>query len=85
VGVPTKGDNVSIYTLPLHFKKILKGSHGGNVEPDILIPRLIRLVQAGRMNLTGLFTHTFPLQEINAAIDSIRKSKAGRILLKYIP
>jgi len=82
VGVPTKGDNVSIYTLPLHFKKILKGSHGGSVEPDILSPRLIRLVQAGRMNLTGLFTHTFPLQEINAAIDSIRRSEVGRVLIR---
>jgi len=83
VGVPTKGDNVSIYTLPLHFKKILKGSHGGSVEPDILIPRLIRLVQAGKMNLTGLFTHTFPLKEINAAIDSIRRSEVGRVLIRF--
>ena len=82
VGVPTKGDNVSIYTLPLHFKKILKGSHGGSVEPDILIPRMIRLVQAGRMNLTGLFTHTFSLQEINHAIDSIRRSEVGRVLIR---
>ena len=81
VGVPTKGDNVSIYTLPLHFKKILKGSHGGSVEPDILIPRLIRLVHNGKMKLDDLFTHTFLLGEINQAIDSIRSSKAGRVLV----
>jgi len=28
VGVPKKGDNVSIYTLPIHFNKVLTGSHG---------------------------------------------------------
>src|SRR3989338_4291465 len=33
VGVPRRGDNISIYTLPLHFKKVLKGSHGGSVQP----------------------------------------------------
>src|SRR5262249_32847437 len=26
VGVPRKGDNISIYSLPLHFNKILRGS-----------------------------------------------------------
>ena len=32
VGVPRKGDNVNIYTLPLHFKKIFKGSHGKSFQ-----------------------------------------------------
>jgi len=53
VGVPRKGDNVSIYTLPLHFKKVLTGSHGGGAEPHIDIPRLVRLVRAGKMTLDG--------------------------------
>ena len=45
------GDNVSIYTLPLHFKKVLTGSHGGNAEPHIDIPRYVRLVQVGKLEL----------------------------------
>ncbi len=40
VGVPRKGDNVSIYTLPTHFNKILKGSHGLAASPT-LISRVI--------------------------------------------
>ncbi|HSW70968.1 MAG TPA: zinc-binding dehydrogenase, partial [Gammaproteobacteria bacterium] len=28
VGVPRKGDNINIYSLPLHFGKGLRGSHG---------------------------------------------------------
>jgi S-(hydroxymethyl)glutathione dehydrogenase / alcohol dehydrogenase len=81
VGVPRKGDNVSIYTLPLHFKKILKGSHGGSVAPDIEIPRLIGLVRAGKMRLDGLVTHTFPLAKINEAIAALRSGDAARVLL----
>jgi S-(hydroxymethyl)glutathione dehydrogenase/alcohol dehydrogenase len=82
VGVPRKGDNVSIYTLPLHFKKVLTGSHGGSSVPDIEIPRLIRLVDEGKMKLDGLFTHEFSIEDINSAIDAIRTGEAGRVLIR---
>jgi S-(hydroxymethyl)glutathione dehydrogenase/alcohol dehydrogenase len=81
VGVPRKGDNASIYTLPLHFKKILKGSHGGSVSPDIEIPRLIKLVGQNKMRLEGLVTHTFPLHQINEAIAALRSGEAARVML----
>ena len=81
VGVPRKGDNVNIYTLPLHFKKILTGSHGGSAVPDLEIPRLIRLVNQGRMKLDGMFTHEFPLAKINDAIAALRSAEAGRVLI----
>jgi S-(hydroxymethyl)glutathione dehydrogenase/alcohol dehydrogenase len=82
VGVPKKGDNISIYSLPLHFKKILKGSEGGDSVPDQDIPRLIKLMQAKKMTLDGLITHEFPLEEINQAIELFRKGDAGRIILR---
>lgn len=81
VGVPRKGDAVSIYTLPLHFKKLLRGSDGGDARPHIDIPRYVRLVQAGRFNLTGLITHEFQLEDVNAAIDATRGGQAGRCLV----
>jgi S-(hydroxymethyl)glutathione dehydrogenase/alcohol dehydrogenase len=81
VGVPRKEDKVSIYTLPLHFKKVLKGSHGGNAVPDVEIPRLIRLLEHGKMKLEGLFTHEFALNDINAALSAIRSGEAGRVLI----
>ena len=82
VGVPRKGDNISIYSLPLHFKKVLTGSHGGNAEPHIDIPRYVRLIQAGKLTLDGLVTHEFPLDEVNEAIATVRRGEAGRILLR---
>ena len=81
VGVPRKGDNVNIYTLPLHFNKVLKGSHGGSALPHLEIPRLIRLVNQGRMKLDGLFTHEFPLSEINDAIAALHSGEAARVLI----
>jgi len=82
VGVPTKGDNISIYSLPLHFKKILTGSHGGDAIPDLEIPRYIRLMEANKMTLDSLITHEFALGEINDALDLFRSGKAGRIIFK---
>ena len=81
VGVPKKGDNVSIYTLPLHFNKVLKGSHGGNCVPHVDIPRYIRLVKAGKLKLNGLITHEFTLDEINKAIDLVKSGETGRVIL----
>ena len=81
VGVPKRGDKVSLYTLPLHFKRILTGSHGGDAVPDIDIPRYIRLMRAGKLELEGIITHEFNLNEVNQAIDTIRRGDAGRVLL----
>lgn len=81
VGVPTKGDNISIYSLPLHFNQILKGSEGGNSVPDVDIPRYIKLIESGQMTLDGFITDEFKLEEINNALELFRSGKAGRILL----
>ncbi len=81
VGVPRKGDNVSIYTLPLHFKKVLRGSHGGDAEPHLEIPRYARLMKTGKLKLDGLITHEFKLAQINEAIDVVRGGEAGRVIV----
>ena len=79
VGVPT--ERVTIYTLPIHFNKVLTGSHGGDAAPHIDIPRIIRLVRAGRLSFDGIITHEFPLTQINAALDLVRSGSAGRVLV----
>jgi S-(hydroxymethyl)glutathione dehydrogenase/alcohol dehydrogenase len=84
VGVPKKGDNISIPSLPLHFKKVLTGSHGGEAEPDKDIPRFIRLIEAGKLNFDGLITHELSLDRINEAIELFRTGEAGRIILRMI-
>ena len=80
VGVPS--EKVLIYTLPIHFNKVLTGSHGGDAVPHVDIPRLIRLIEAGRLSFEGLITHEFPLDDINAALDMVRSGTAGRVLLR---
>jgi S-(hydroxymethyl)glutathione dehydrogenase / alcohol dehydrogenase len=83
VGVPRKGNDISIYSLPLHFGKVLSGSHGGDAAPSEDIPRYMEVFRAGRVNLKPLITHRFGLGEINEAIGGMRSgSVTGRCMVE---
>jgi S-(hydroxymethyl)glutathione dehydrogenase/alcohol dehydrogenase len=85
VGIPRMGSDVSIYTLPLHFGKIITGSHGGESNPTIDIPKYIKLYQVGKLKLGGLITDSFSLNEINTAIKKMRNGRiAGRCLIEML-
>jgi len=79
VGVPS--EKVTIDSLPIHFNKVLTGSHGGDAMPHIDIPRILKLDAAGRISFDGLITHEFTLDQVNEALDIVRSGNAGRVLL----
>lgn len=83
VGVPRKGQDVTLHSLPLHFGKVLTGSHGGEAIPHVDIPRYQNMSRAGRLMLRPLITDFFPLEEINMAIAAMRSGKvSGRCLIR---
>src|SRR6266699_1683666 len=66
VGVPVRSArHPSLYTLPLHFGKVLTGSHGGNCRPASDIPRLVRFYEAGKLRFDGLVSRRYALEQIN--------------------
>lgn len=82
VGVPRKGKNINIYSLPLHFGKGLSGSCGGEAIPQTDIPRYHQLFRTGRIQLKNLITNYYPLEKINEALDGVRSGAiAGRCLI----
>ena len=81
VGVPAAGQEVRIYTLPLHFDKILTGSHGGDCHPAYDIPRLVRLAQSERVSFDSLPTTLSSLYDVNHAIARMSAGEIGRQLL----
>ena len=83
VGVPRQGQDIHIHSLPLHFGKMLSGSHGGEAIPHVDIPRYQNMARAGRLTLRPLITDYFPLHEINVAIAAMRSGKIrGRCLIR---
>ncbi len=82
VGVPRKGKEISIYSLPLHFGKVLTGSHGGDCCPHVDIPRYHNLFRLERIKLRELITNEFSLEQINEAIEQMRNGQIqGRCLV----
>jgi S-(hydroxymethyl)glutathione dehydrogenase / alcohol dehydrogenase len=82
VGVPPKESKASIYTLPLHFDRSLFGSHGGECQPDIDIPRYVRLCQSGKLHFNQIVGKRYSLTEINQAIEDMRTGAiAGRAIV----
>ena len=83
VGVPKKGNNISIFSLPLHFGKVITGSHGGETVPSEDIPRYFSLYRANRIQLKELVTNRYSLAQINKAISEMRDgSVVGRCMVK---
>lgn len=82
VGVPPADRDITIHSLPMHFGKSIVGCHGGDCQPHEDIPRLLRLVDAGRLDLDPLITDHAPLADINDAIAGMRDgSSRGRWLI----
>ena len=84
VGVPAKtARRPSFYTLPLHFKKVLTGSEGGDCRPEVDIPKLVRLCEAGKLKFDGLVSNRYRLDDINEAIADLKQGRAvGRCMVK---
>jgi len=83
VGVPRHDQDITIHSLPLHFGKVLTGCEGGRTDPAVDIPRYLRLYQKEKLKLDEQITHRFPLDEINEALDAVRKAEAGRCVIQF--
>ena len=82
VGVPRINSNINIFSLPLHFGKLIIGSHGGESKPNIDIPRYLNLFNNGIWGIEGLISERYDLKNINSAISSMKNGKsAGRVII----
>jgi len=77
VGPGSVDKKLSINTLPLHFGRVLTGSHGGGSQPAEDIPRYLRLLHDGCYDVTGFVSHRIPLSQVN---DGIAKMRSGEVI-----
>lgn len=83
VGVPKNGNNINIFSLPLHFGKTITGSFGGECHPERDIPRYLELLRKGLLSLEDVISECYKLNDINNAIKSMRSgSTAGRVIIE---
>ena len=83
VGVMSSEQKVCFNTLPLHFGKVLTGSHGGDGNPSIDINRYMKVEATSGINMSSILSKKkYSLDEINVAINSFKNGEdAGRIII----
>ncbi len=81
--IPTR-ESVSVSTFDLiGGERVITGCGGGSPRLTIDIPRLVGLYREGRLKLDELITAHYPLEGINAAMESMAKGKALRNVIMF--
>jgi S-(hydroxymethyl)glutathione dehydrogenase/alcohol dehydrogenase len=76
-GVMRHDRKLSFNTLPLHFGKILTGSHGGSSLPAEDIPRYLRMMKDKVFDPGSFVSHRIGLEQVN---DGIARMRSGEVI-----
>jgi Zn-dependent alcohol dehydrogenase len=84
VGMPSVGATASVVMGDFTYSgQHLVGSNVGSTRLNVDVPRLVALYQSGRLKLDELITNRYPLDQINAAIESMERGEALRNVIVF--
>ena len=61
--------------------RVFKVSQGGNTNPDLDIPRYIKMHKAGILTIDKIITHKFSLDQTGEAFYVMLNGQAGRVMI----
>ena len=79
---PKHGDKISLDPFELICGKKIKGSWGGDSNPDRDIPKYCELYRQGKLPVEKLISKRFKLNEVNEALDHLEDKKINRAILE---
>jgi S-(hydroxymethyl)glutathione dehydrogenase/alcohol dehydrogenase len=79
---PPASERISLDPHDLISGKQIRGSWGGEADPDEDIPRFARYYLQGKMPLEKLITHRYKLEMINQALADLESGSVGRPLIE---
>jgi len=83
VGLPAAGKRLDLD--PVDFvrrERILTGTIYGSEDPAVALPVLLDHVRRGRLDLASQLGPSYPLDDINDAIDASMSGTPGRVLIR---
>jgi S-(hydroxymethyl)glutathione dehydrogenase/alcohol dehydrogenase len=83
VGLPAAGKRLDLD--PVEFvrrERVLTGTIYGSEDPAAALPVLLDHVRAGRLDLASQLGPSYPLDEINEAVDASLAGSPGRVLVR---
>jgi S-(hydroxymethyl)glutathione dehydrogenase/alcohol dehydrogenase len=82
VGLPAAGLRLDLDPFELiRREKRLTGTLYGSADPAVALPVLLDHLAAGRLELASLLGPSFPLADVQAAVDASLAGSAGRVLV----
>ncbi len=84
LGVPKLGTEASFVVNDLYNDKSILGCRYGTARPHHDIPMLVRLYQAGRLKLDELVSQTYPLEDVERALQDMHDGKLNRGVLELV-
>ncbi|RMD84392.1 MAG: alcohol dehydrogenase [Candidatus Dadabacteria bacterium] len=81
VGNAEFGKTIAIDPRKLNMGKQLRGTWGGDVNPDVDIPRYFEMLSLGSLDIEPLLGEEYSLSSINDALESLRKDGVGRPII----
>jgi Zn-dependent alcohol dehydrogenase len=85
VGLTDLEAEVRLSPFWLLLDRTLRGSIYGSANPQLDFPRMADWYAAGRLDLDGLVTETFPLERVNEALDALDGGEAIRSVIRVQP
>lgn len=82
-GVMRFDQKISINTLPLHLGKSIIGSEGGQSVPDVDIPKYLRMIDSGCIELGNFISHRYKIDDINSGIKFMKEGKSTHSLICF--
>ncbi len=84
VGLANPKASVAVPAVPLVVEeKRLIGSLYGSSNPRLMVPRLIDLYMAGKLNLDDLLTRSWPIEQINEAYAALLRGEVARSVVTF--
>jgi S-(hydroxymethyl)glutathione dehydrogenase/alcohol dehydrogenase len=83
VGLPAAGKRLDLD--PVEFvrrERVLTGTIYGSEDPAVALPLLLDHVRAGRLDLASQLGPSYPLEDINEAVDAALGGTPGRVLVR---
>jgi aryl-alcohol dehydrogenase len=84
LGVPPPGADLSVNAFALLEGRTVTGSIVGHQAPAVLVPRILELNRQGRFPVE-LLVRTYPLDDINTAVEDVRSGAAVKAVLIHSP
>ncbi len=84
IGVGAMDKEVSFNAFELFFaEKSLQGSYYGSADVRSDFTRLIKLWRAGQLDLEGMITRRIGIEDINEALDTMRRGESIRTVITF--